>query len=122
MWQYTWNDDEVVTAGSYAVNAYFNQNILQNINGGLGEKYSYLEYRVIKKDDYIVRVRSFGPPDFVIGKPNMNDIFVSAPIYIPIKKFSSYEIWKDSMIPKSSILYMRKDLLNVYPQFKEIQE
>ena len=109
-----------VIAGNFAINCYFQQNIIQNLDGG-NTAYAYHEYRLLPEDKYITQVQAFGPPSFILGKDTkLKYVFANPPEYIPIKEFSAASIWKDTISISHICLYMREDLTASFPQFEKI--
>ena len=107
--------------GSYAINAYFDKNMIQDLNGGNGE-ISYLEYKRLVKDKVYVHLKTFGEPEFILANAEkdldfLKDIFDVRTRYLPIKKFTSGKIWKTYYEEHTVRLYIREDL---YEQYKRL--
>jgi hypothetical protein len=111
-----------VATGAYAINCYFDNNVLQNLDGG-NTNHAYHEYKLLPKEKYFEQVRKFGQPDFIIGRePKLEDVFSHPAKYIVIETFQAKTIWKNSATKFYVNMYMRKDLLKDFPQFPEIKE
>lgn len=120
------NGNFYVHGGSGAINAYFDNNIFVNLNGG--SKHAYYEYKKQPKDLYDTKMKKQSVPDFFVGKPpeDLIDIYPNVPTYVPIKKFKGYVLWKDGKSTNNDnsaiVLYIRQELLNEYPQFSAVND
>ncbi len=105
-----------IIIGSYAVNGYFSKNMIQDKDGGFLPDRGYHEYRLQEKPQVIAKLKSFGPPDFVLASEDKKDldfvqeIFDRPITYLPVKTFTGYRIWKTYHLKGTVVLYARQDV------------
>jgi hypothetical protein len=102
-------DDKYITIGTYAINAYFKKNVIENLDGG-NAKRSYHEYKLLPKNDTFKKMQSLRKPDYIIATSErdwslLQQILNDKDQMHTIKVFQYSHIWKDSIMPSSVILY-----------------
>jgi hypothetical protein len=102
---------------------YFNKNIFYNFNHNISNK-CFVTHKLENDDENIKEWKTFGYPDVIIGYVNLESVFGNSLSYsrdytcvYDVKK--SY-IWKAGVIDSDSLVYIRKDLMNQFPNLKEI--
>ena len=106
------------------LDAYFDRNIISNLNFGLDE-YAYNRHNKPTREENIqnlVHCRKNGHPDVLLGNVHLGSIFnqneISLADYAPVYKMTScgFSIWKNSYFSAYNYdyIYLRRDLLEQY--------
>jgi flagellar biogenesis protein FliO len=103
-----------------AVLSYFSKNIFYNHNPGK-QHISYAEHRKLNDRHLFEQLNNSEQPDFLIGHnktlPFYDKLF-SLSEYVPVQSFMGYYMWKDIFQPGSTVLYIREDLLQEFPEIQ----
>ena len=116
------NEDYICTdiiGGAVPLNAYFDRNIVFNLNNGNDEE-AYVHYKIANYEESRAKVadwREMGPPDVVIGFPALESVYgdsVSSADYTCVYKRNISFLWKNTANNGYSVIYVRNDLLDRY--------
>ena len=119
----TMNTKHVTIAAS--LNAYFENNIIMNLNHGLDE-YAYVRHYIPTREENIRNIEAWqseGFPDVLIGFINLEKLYpeeTDIPAYVPVFKMQAprISIWKADYTGEEDFNYtyvfLRKDLLEQY--------
>lgn len=107
--------------GSVPLLAYFDENIFVNVNGGLAK--CYMLHQVDAEGVFIKQLADLGFPDILYGTVDLKDIYgtrISLADYSLIAMIPGNIIWKDRFFGGVQIIYMRNDLLELYPDISVV--
>jgi hypothetical protein len=96
--------------------AYFDKNIFYNFNEKNNGK-CYDLHTVDNEGIYTNFVIDNEYPDVLVGTDELDYTFgekINMSDYALIKSIKRYNIWKDKILERKQLIYIRKDLLNVY--------
>jgi hypothetical protein len=114
------NDINSYHTKNCAALAYFPGNIFYNHNLG-NPSLGYATHRKINKEYLLKYLKSSGEPEFILWNKNTlpfyEELFTLSD-YMPVQSFMGYYFWKDTMQVDNILLYIRKDLLEQYPELK----
>lgn len=102
---------------------YFNRNVFYNFNTGLSNK-SYITHKVGNDHKNIEECKKSGIPDVIIGNVNLESVFgnsISYNDYICVYDAKGSYIWKTEVADYKILVYIRKDLMNQFPNLKELK-
>ena len=118
-WTY-YDNDTRAGSGSHNINAYFDCNKIQNLNGGLSP-WAFLEYRTWDAAVYNDKLRALGQPEMFFGDITlMGKIFPKAKKYVPVKEFWMQKAYKDHIDSINGFLFVRADIMSQLPQLKPL--
>ena len=102
---------------------YFDKNIFYNFNMSMPNK-CYTTHKVGNNYDNIEKWKELGIPDVIIGNVNLNTVFddsINYNDYVCIYDAKASYIWKSEVIDYEALVYIRKDLMNEFPNLKELK-
>jgi len=102
---------------------YFGKNIFYNFNISMPNK-CYTTHKVGNNYDNIEKWKELGIPDVIIGNVNLNTVFddsINYNDYVCIYDAKASYIWKSEVIDYEALVYIRKDLMNEFPNLKELK-
>lgn len=103
---------------------YFNENVFYNLNSDAQNK-SFITHKLADNDENIKLWKEFGYPDVVIGDANLQRVFGNSlniyRDYVCVHEAKGSYIWKAGVLEYESLVYIRKDLMNEFPDLKEIE-
>ena len=111
---YSGNNKEYITIGSYGINGYFDQNMIQNLDGGVRDR-AYHQYQILLTDDIEPKLQALGIPDFVLASKQKDTEYVSQLFdktikYVPVQKFEAGSIWKTRKEHTRAFLFARSTI------------
>lgn len=101
---------------------YFDKNIYYNLNNNIPNK-SYVTHMVANNDENIQEWKKIGVPDVIIGSPDLQNVFgksLSYKDYVCVYDAKGSYIWKWEVTDYDYFVYIKKDLMNQFPNLKEI--
>jgi hypothetical protein len=103
---------------------YFDKNIIMNFNGG-SEEPSYMLYEYAEDNDAVFAQWSEqGMPDIIISEVELRLIYSEEELdkyeYVRVAEFDSNMLFKFEKNARDVNIYMRKDLLDDYPNIQEL--
>ena len=100
------------------INAYFENNIAFNLNGGRDNE-GYIHHRIVDYEEsrkMIEEWREVGAPDVIIGRPNLKYIYddITYDDYSLVFKDEAGLLWKTGVSTGTTLVYIRNDLIKKY--------
>jgi len=126
--QYTNNETKQTIVDTNLINnicalPYFEKNIFYNFNNNISNK-CFLTHKAANDDENIEEWKKFGSPDVIIGYIKLESVFgnsLSYKDYTCVYDAKGSYIWKSEVLDYDSLVYIRKDLMNQFPNLKEIE-
>ena len=123
-WEVKGSDDEEMdytnmVATAVPINAYFDRNIVFNLNNGNPDK-GFMYYRIPSKEENknnYALIKEKGLPDLMLGKPDLKKIFedeTDIDCYTTVYYMPINYIWKGDKYSAYLPLMIRNDLLDKY--------
>ncbi|HCF48763.1 MAG TPA: hypothetical protein DER60_00685 [Syntrophomonas sp.] len=111
-------EDYAYTEGIPAM-AYFKENIFSNFNNKAANQ-RYLTHRIDTEGLYTKDLIAGGKPDVLFTNVHANFTLgdqIGVADYALVKPVAGHDIWKDEVDAYQIFIFLRKDLLDNYPQF-----
>lgn len=126
--QYTNNETKEIIADTNIINnicalPYFNKNIFYNFNINMNGK-CFITHKVANNVENMEEWKKIGKPDVIIGNINLSSIFgdsLSYNDYICVHEAKGSYIWKTGVLDYEALVYIRKDLMDRFPNLNEIE-
>lgn len=102
---------------------YFEKNIFYNFNNNIENK-CYLTHIKANNDKNISQWKKFGSPDVIMGDVHLESVFdnsISYDDYVCVYDVKASYIWKSGVLDYDYLIYIRKDLMNEFPNLKELK-
>ncbi|MDR3598282.1 hypothetical protein [Clostridium sp.] len=102
---------------------YFNKNIYYNLNNNIPNK-CFVTHMVTNNDENIKEWKKIGFPDVIIGSPDLRVVFgnsLSYKDYVCVYDAKGAYIWKSEVTDYDYLVYIKKDIMDQFPNLKEIE-
>lgn len=103
--------------------AYFDTNIFYNLNEGKCNK-NYLTHIIDENGYHVKKLADGGYPDVLFGTVELKDIYGSKANlhrdYALVCSVHGNTIWKDEVFENRQLIFLRRDLLEKYPDLVEL--
>ncbi|NSA03294.1 hypothetical protein [Clostridium beijerinckii] len=102
---------------------YFDKNIYYNLNDNIPNK-CFVTHMVANNDENIKEWKEIGFPDVIIGSPDLRIVFgnsLSYKDYVCVYDSKGNYIWKWGVTDYEYLVYIRKDIMDQFPNLKEIE-
>jgi hypothetical protein len=125
--EYTNNETNETVLDTNLINTictlpYFDRNIFYNFNTNMPNK-CYIIHKVGNNYENIKEWNKIGTPDVIIGDVNLNTVFddsINYNDYICVYDAKGSFIWKSEVVDYGTLVYIRKELMNQFPNLKEL--
>ena len=102
---------QYLTIGTYAINAYFTKNIIEDLDGG-NQSRSYHEYKLLPAAETINKLRTLRKPDYIIAGQKreidlLQQILNDKDDFEPVRIIPCGRIWKGNDMPTTVTIYKK---------------
>lgn len=102
---------------------YFDKNIYYNLNDNIPNK-CFVTHMVANNDENIKEWKKMGYPDVIIGSPDLRIVFgnsLNYKDYVCVHDAKGNYIWKWGVTDYEYLVYIRKDIMDQFPNLIEIE-
>lgn len=126
-WKYSAGAKKIIEDTNYIYDIdtlpYFNKNIYYNLNNNAANK-CFLTHKLANNNENFEKWQKFGSPDVIIGSVKLGEVFggsLNYEDYTCVYNVKSSYIWKSGLEDYESLVYIRKDIMNEFPNLKAIE-